>query len=157
MFEVFFLLPGNNDDESKKGIVHFFKWLSSKPRKRIGIERGVSSCWGERTAVVWKGHSVKIKVCKALDEFIGDKAPCTDGFTLAIWHNCWGVIQTDILDFLHEFYSHGTSKTSLNATFLVPISKKGGRKKLNILDLSLCWRFYTSYWQRFWKISSKNS
>ena len=49
-----------------------------------------------------------------------------------------GVLFRHIPDFLHEFYSHGTSKRSLNTTFLVLITKKGGRKQLNILDLSVC-------------------
>ena len=34
----------------------------------------------------------------------GDKAPRLDGFTMAFFHHCWRVMESDILAFFDESY-----------------------------------------------------
>ena len=36
----------------------------------------------------------------------GDKAPGSDGFTMAFFHHCWSVVEKDVMDFF--FSSIGT-------------------------------------------------
>ena len=51
-------------------------------------------------------------------ELKGDKAPGPNGFSLAFYHHCWGVVKRDVLAMFEEFYLHCKFEKSLNATFL---------------------------------------
>ena len=62
----------------------------------------------------------------------GDKAPGPDGFSLAFFHHCWGVVKRDVLTMFEEFYLHSKFEKSLNATFIALIPKKNGA--FNIRD-----------------------
>ena len=63
-------------------------------------------------------------------EMNGDKAPGPDGFTMAFWQSCWDFVQEEILQMFKEFHEHISFLKSLNNTFLVLISKKGGAEDL---------------------------
>ena len=54
----------------------------------------------------------------------GDKAPGSDGFTMAFYHHSWRVVERDVLVVFEEFYQHSKFEKSLNATFIALISKK---------------------------------
>ena len=54
----------------------------------------------------------------------GDKAPGSDGFTMAFYHHSWRVVERDVLAVFEEFYQHSKFEKSLNATFIALISKK---------------------------------
>ena len=54
----------------------------------------------------------------------GDKAPGPDGFSLAFFHHCWGVVERNVLAMFEEFYLHSKFEKSLNATFLALVPKK---------------------------------
>ena len=56
----------------------------------------------------------------------GDKAPSPDGFSLAFYRHCWGVVERDVLVVFEEFYQHNKFEKSLNATFIALIPKKNG-------------------------------
>jgi hypothetical protein len=56
--------------------------------------------------------------------FVGDKALESDGFPMAFFQSCWGVVKTDILKVLNYFHELGSFEKSLNATFLALIPKK---------------------------------
>ena len=66
----------------------------------------------------------------ALMEMNGDKAPGSDGFTLAFWQSCWEFIKEEIIEMFKEFYEHSSFLKSLNNTFLVLIPKKCGVEDL---------------------------
>ena len=59
-----------------------------------------------------------------------DKAPGPDGFSLAFFHHCWGVVERDVLTVFEEFYLHSKFKKSLNATFLALVPKKNGASNI---------------------------
>ena len=46
------------------------------------------------------------EVFRAVKELEGDKAPGPDGFSLAFFHHCWGVVERDVLAVFEEFYLH---------------------------------------------------
>ena len=54
----------------------------------------------------------------------GDNAPGLDGFTMAFYHHCWGVVERDVLAMFEEFYQHSKFEKSFNATFIALIPKK---------------------------------
>ena len=62
----------------------------------------------------------------ALNEMEGDKASGPNGFTIAFWQESWHFVKEEIMELFKEFHKHESFTRSLNATFLVLISKKGG-------------------------------
>ena len=64
------------------------------------------------------------EVIGVVQGFVGDKAPGSDGFPMAFFQSCWGVVKSDILKMLNHFQELGSFEKSLNATFLVLIPKK---------------------------------
>ena len=78
-----------------------------------GLERG----WLE-----WRFEQKE--VFRAVKELEGDKALGPDGFSLAFFHHCWGVVERDVLVVFEEFYLRSRFEKSLNATFLALVPKK---------------------------------
>ena len=72
------------------------------------------------------------EIITALPEAEGDKAPGPDGFTIAFFQKCWGVIEEEVMAFFADFHSHCIFEKFLNATFLCLIPKK--IKAINIKD-----------------------
>ena len=66
------------------------------------------------------------EVLEAVRCMSGDKAPGPDGFTMAFYQACWGVVKTDVMRVMHHFHQYGAFAKSLNATFVVLIPKKAG-------------------------------
>ena len=60
----------------------------------------------------------------------GDKAPSLDGFTMAFYHHCWGVVERDVLAVFEEFYQHSKFEKSLNVTFITLIPKKNSASNI---------------------------
>ena len=71
----------------------------------------------------------------ALSELNGDKAPGSDGFSLAFWQHCWDVVKVEVMNVFKEFYEQECFVKSLNATFLVLVSKRGGVEELKDFKL----------------------
>lgn len=65
------------------------------------------------------------EVFKALGEMCGDRAPGPDGFTIAFYKKCWGVVKDDFMKVLLEFHKDASLERSANATFIALIPKKG--------------------------------
>ena len=64
------------------------------------------------------------EVFGVVNEFKGDKAPGSDGFTMAFFQSCWSTVKTDVMNVFHVFHAHAVFEKSLNATFLTLIPKK---------------------------------
>ena len=73
---------------------------------------------------------VEGEVFAALLDLGKDKAPGSDGFTMAFWLFCWDLVKVEIMGFFKEFHERGRFVKSLNATFLVLVPKKGGAEDL---------------------------
>jgi hypothetical protein len=54
----------------------------------------------------------------------GDKAPGSNGFTIASFQSCWIVVREDALQFFTEYLDKDMFEKSLNATFVTWIPKK---------------------------------
>ncbi|XP_075665589.1 uncharacterized protein LOC142635288 [Castanea sativa] len=76
----------------------------------------------ERDWLEWRFE--KEEVLRVVKELEGDKAPGPDGFSMAFYHHCWGVVERNILAVFEEFYQHSKFEKSLNATFIALIHKK---------------------------------
>ena len=64
------------------------------------------------------------EVLEVIKEFNGDKSPGPDGFLMAFFQACWGILKSDIMAVFHHFHVTGEFEKSLNATFIALIPKK---------------------------------
>jgi hypothetical protein len=74
-------------------------------------------CWFERDfeeKEVWE-------VIKGME---GDKSPGPDGFTMAFFQSCWGVVKHDVMAVFAEFHRRCKLVMSLNETFVSLAPKK---------------------------------
>ncbi|RVW99869.1 Transposon TX1 uncharacterized 149 kDa protein [Vitis vinifera] len=60
-----------------------------------------------------------------------DKAPGPDGFTIAVFQDCWDVIKEDLVRVFAEFHRSGVINQSTNASFIVLLPKKSTTKKIS--------------------------
>ena len=64
------------------------------------------------------------EIFDVIQNFNGDKAPGPDGFPMAFFQACWGILKTDLMAVFHHFFTKGQFEKSLNATFITLIPKK---------------------------------
>ncbi|RVX10321.1 hypothetical protein CK203_016096 [Vitis vinifera] len=70
------------------------------------------------------------EISKAIFQLNKDKAPRPDGFTIAVFQDCWDVIKEDLVRVFVEFHRSGIIE-SINASFMVLIPKKSMSKKIS--------------------------
>ena len=64
------------------------------------------------------------EVFGVINDFNGDKAPGPDGFFMAFFQSCWGVLKTEIMVVFQNFHTQAVFEKCLNASFLALIPKK---------------------------------
>ncbi|RVW15226.1 LINE-1 retrotransposable element ORF2 protein [Vitis vinifera] len=72
--------------------------------------------------------SSDLAVQRALDR---DKASGPDGFTIAVFQDCWDVIKDDLVRVFAEFHNCGIINQNTNASFIVLLPKKSRSKKIS--------------------------
>ena len=60
-----------------------------------------------------------------------DKASRADGFTIAVFQDCWDVINEDLMRVFAEFHRSGIINQNTNASFIVLLPKKNMSKKIS--------------------------
>ena len=66
----------------------------------------------------------KDEIIQVVRDMEGNKAPGPNDFSMAFFHHCWRVVESDVLAIFEEFYQHCKFEKSLDATSLVLIPKK---------------------------------
>ena len=111
-------------EEVKFGIVKVFKELFGDPRGWRASPEGLNfSRLNDLEALSLEVPFIEEEVHVALVDMNGDKAPGSDGFTVAFWQFGWDVVKSDIMGLLRDFHEHGRFVRSLNSTFFVLIPK----------------------------------
>ena len=64
------------------------------------------------------------EIFDVVQSFHGDKSPGPDGFPLAFFQTCWGIVKPDLMVVFHHLFAKGHFEKSLNATFITLIPKK---------------------------------
>ena len=59
-----------------------------------------------------------------INDFNDDKSPGPDGFSMAFFQSCWGVLKTEIMAVFHNFHTQAVFEKSFNASFVALIPKK---------------------------------
>ena len=67
------------------------------------------------------------EVIKGMDR---DKAPGSDGFSMAFFQDCWGVVKGDFMVAFSEFHEQGKFVKSINSIFIALILKVYGTKDI---------------------------
>ena len=112
-----------NESEMANQIVQFYKNLYKESEDWRPFVEGLERDWLER-------RSENEEILHVVKELEGDKAPGLDGFSMAFYHHCWGVVKRDVLAVFEEFYQHSKFEKSLNATFIALIPKKNGASNI---------------------------
>ena len=87
-------------------------------------------CSGDLDWMIWLLSPyllLKLPLLKPMD---GNKAPGPDGFSMAFFQACWGVLKEDIMAVFAKFHARGKFEKSLNSTFISLIPKVLGAFEL---------------------------
>ena len=74
---------------------------------------------------------IEEEISKVIFQLDRDKALGPDGFTIAVFQDCWDVIKEDLVRVFTEFHSSGIINQSINVTFIVLLPKKSQTKKVS--------------------------
>ena len=61
------------------------------------------------------------KIFEVIQNFNGDKSPKPNGFPMAFFQDCWGILKLDLMAVFHLFFAKGPFKKSLIPTFITLI------------------------------------
>ncbi|XP_060963958.1 uncharacterized protein LOC115723947 [Cannabis sativa] len=79
------------------------------------------------------------EVRNALFQMHPDKSPGPDGMTPAFYQKHWGIVGTDVVKFVRDFFDSGQFPDSINDTHIVLIPKKKNPSQMGDLrPISLC-------------------
>ncbi|RVW25092.1 Transposon TX1 uncharacterized 149 kDa protein [Vitis vinifera] len=83
------------------------------------------------------------EISNAIFQLDRDKAPGPDGFTIAVFQECWDVIKEELVRVFAEFHRSGIINQSTNASFIVLLPKKSLSKRIsNFRPISLITSLY---------------
>ncbi|RVW35158.1 Transposon TX1 uncharacterized 149 kDa protein [Vitis vinifera] len=134
----------SNIEVISEEIVNFFGKLYSKLEGASRRVEGVDwvSIHGESTIWLDRPFSEE-EVRMAVFQLNKEKAPSPDGFTIAVYQECWDVIKEDLMRVFLEFHTNGIINKSTNATFIAMVPKKSQTFKIsNYRPISLVTSLY---------------
>ena len=56
----------------------------------------------------------EIEILEVIKEFNGDKSPGPDGFSMAFFQACWGILKSNIMAVFHHFHCSTTSMSQVS-------------------------------------------
>ncbi|KAJ9697646.1 hypothetical protein PVL29_006989 [Vitis rotundifolia] len=112
-------------------LLYFKKLYSSPPGESWRVEGIDWSPISEESASRLDSPFSEEEICNAIFQLDRDKAPGPDGFTIAVFQDCWDVIKEDLVRVFAEFHSSGIINQNTNASFIVLLPKKSQSKKIS--------------------------
>ncbi|RVW38475.1 Transposon TX1 uncharacterized 149 kDa protein [Vitis vinifera] len=93
-----------NAESITKEILHYFEKLYTNPtRESWGVEGLDWSPISEESALRLDSPFTEEEISKAIFQLDRDKAPGPDGFTIAVFQECWDVIKEDLVRVISDF------------------------------------------------------
>ena len=134
----------NNAERITEEILLYFEKLYASPIGESWSIEGLDwSPISEESAISLDAPFTEEEISKAIFQMDRDKAPGPDGFTIAVFQDCWDVIKEDLVRVFAEFHRSGVINQSTNASFIVLLPKKSTTKKISDLrPISLITSFY---------------
>ncbi|KAJ9707046.1 hypothetical protein PVL29_002163 [Vitis rotundifolia] len=122
----------NNTESITEEILLYFEKLYASPTGEPWIVEGLDWCpILEESAGRLDSPFTEEEISKAIFQLDRDKAPGPDGFTIAVFQDCWDVIKEDLVRVFAEFHRSGIINQSTNASFIVLLPKKSLTKKIS--------------------------
>ncbi|RVW78875.1 LINE-1 retrotransposable element ORF2 protein [Vitis vinifera] len=122
----------NNIEVISEEIVNFFGNLYSKPEGDSWKIEGIDWAPISEESAIWLDRPFsEEEVRMAVFQLNKEKAPGPDGFTLAVYQECWDVIKEDLMRVFFEFHTKGVINQSTNATFIAMVPKKSQTFKIS--------------------------
>ena len=114
----------SNIEDISEEIVNFFGKLYSKPKGASWTIEGLDWVPISRESAVWMDmHFSEEEVRLAIFQLNKEKASL-DGFTIAVYQECWDVIKEDLMRVFLKFHTNGIINQSTSATFIALVPKK---------------------------------
>ena len=122
----------NNSESIKEEILRYFEKLYTSPSGESWRVEGLdwSPISGE-SAFRLESPFTEEEIFKAIFQMDRDKAPGPDGFTIAVFQDCWEVIKEDLVKVFTEFHRSGIINQSTNASFIVLLPKKSMSRRIS--------------------------
>ncbi|WJZ85876.1 hypothetical protein VitviT2T_005388 [Vitis vinifera] len=121
-----------NAESITEEILHYFEKLYTNPTgESWGVEGLDWSPISEESALRLESPFTEEEISKAIFQLDRNKAPGPDGFTIAVFQECWDVIKEDLVRVFAEFHRSGIINQSTNASFIVLIPKKSLSKRIS--------------------------
>ncbi|RVX05595.1 Transposon TX1 uncharacterized 149 kDa protein [Vitis vinifera] len=118
--------------EWNKGDLTLLEKLYTNPTgESWGVEGLDWSTISEENALRLDSPFTEEEISKAIFQLDRDKALGPDGFTIAVFQECWDVIKEDLVRVFAEFHRSGIINQSTNASFIVLIPKKSLSKRIS--------------------------
>ncbi|RVW28753.1 Transposon TX1 uncharacterized 149 kDa protein [Vitis vinifera] len=115
----------NNAVSITEEILLYFEKLYANPIGESWSIEGLDwSPISEESAISLVAPFTEEEISKAIFQMDRDKAPGPDGFTIAVFQDCWDVIKEDLVRVFAEFHRSGVINQSTNASFIVLLPKK---------------------------------
>ncbi|RVW58950.1 Retrovirus-related Pol polyprotein from transposon RE1 [Vitis vinifera] len=122
----------NNIEVISEEIVNFFGNLYSKPEGDSWKIEGIDWAPISEESAIWLDRPFsEEEVRMAVFQLNKEKAPGPNGFTLAVYQECWDVIKEDLMRVFFEFHTKGVINQSTNATFIAMVPKKSQTFKIS--------------------------
>ncbi|RVW35353.1 Transposon TX1 uncharacterized 149 kDa protein [Vitis vinifera] len=115
-----------------RGDLTYFEKLYASPIGESWSIEGLDwSPISEESAIRLDAPFTEEEISKAIFQMDRDKAPGPDGFTIAVFQDCWDVIKEDLVRVFAEFHRSEVINQSTNASFIVLLPKKSTTKKIS--------------------------
>ena len=115
----------NNSESIKEETLKYFEKLYASPSGESWRAEGLDwSLISEESASGLDSPFTEEEISKAIFQLNRDKALGLDGFTIAVFQDCWDVIKEDLVRVFDEFHRSGIINQSTNASFIVLFPKK---------------------------------
>ncbi|RVW19142.1 Transposon TX1 uncharacterized 149 kDa protein [Vitis vinifera] len=118
----------NNAVSITEEILLYFEKLYANPIGESWSIEGLDwSPISEESAISLVAPFTEEEISKAIFQMDRDKAPGPDGFTIAVFQDCWDVIKEDLVRVFAEFHRSGVINQSTNASFIIIAKVLSGR------------------------------
>ncbi|RVX20266.1 Transposon TX1 uncharacterized 149 kDa protein [Vitis vinifera] len=125
------LVLDNSESITEEILLYFKKLYSSPPEESWRVEGRDWSPISEESASRLDSPFFEEEIFNVVFRLDRDKASGPNGFTIAVFQDCWEVIKEDLVRVFAEFHSSGIINQSTNASFIVLLPKKSQTKKIS--------------------------
>ncbi|RVW51835.1 putative ribonuclease H protein [Vitis vinifera] len=118
------LVLDNSESITEEILLYFKKLYSSPPGESWRVEGIDWSPISEESASRLDSLFSEVEIYNVIFQLNRDKASGPDGFTIAMFQDCWDVIKDDLVRVFAEFHNSGIINQNTNASFIVLLPKK---------------------------------